>query len=159
MTRPERARKEGSTGHKAEQPAPAPCLSHPEGCATLPIVLVTVPRESRSCEHFPDGLDLHLLRQTIFSDRHHYREKEFFIDNLLVRIYFIIVMIRWTGLAPWEFEFPFPGSRSPTTTAQQARNVHHHHYTKRRKRSQTKHLTNLHALALITQRHPEGCRE
>jgi len=24
----------------------------------------------------------------------------FFIDNLLVRIHFIIVMIRWTGLAP-----------------------------------------------------------
>jgi len=34
------------------------------------------------------------------------REKEFFIDNLLVRIHFIIVMIRWTGLAPWEFEGP-----------------------------------------------------
>ena len=33
-------------------------------------------------------------------------EREFFIDNLLVRIHFIIVMIRWTGLAPWEFEFP-----------------------------------------------------
>ena len=32
---------------------------------------------------------------------------EFFIDNLLVRIHFIIVMIRWTGLVPWEFEFPF----------------------------------------------------
>jgi len=28
------------------------------------------------------------------------KEKEFFIDNLLVRIHFIIVMIRWTGLAP-----------------------------------------------------------
>ena len=32
------------------------------------------------------------------------REREFFIDNLLVRIHVIIVMIRWTGLAPWEFE-------------------------------------------------------
>ena len=31
-----------------------------------------------------------------------------------VRIHFIIVMIRWTGLAPWEFEFPFPGSRAST---------------------------------------------
>ena len=31
-----------------------------------------------------------------------HREKEFFIDNLLVRIHLIIVMIRWTGLAPWE---------------------------------------------------------
>ena len=27
-------------------------------------------------------------------------EREFFIGNLLVRIHFIIVMIRWTGLAP-----------------------------------------------------------
>jgi len=34
------------------------------------------------------------------------REREFFIDNILVRIHFIIVVIRWTGLAPWEFEFP-----------------------------------------------------
>ena len=32
---------------------------------------------------------------------------ELLLDNLLVRIHFIIVMIRWTGLAPWEFEFPF----------------------------------------------------
>ena len=31
-----------------------------------------------------------------------------FIDNLLVRIHCIIVVIRWTGLAPWEFEFTFP---------------------------------------------------
>ena len=28
-------------------------------------------------------------------------DREFFIDNLL---------ICWTGLAPWEFKFPFPGS-------------------------------------------------
>jgi len=41
-------------------------------------------------------------------------EREFFIDNLLARIHFIIVMIRWTGLAPWEFEFPFPGSLTST---------------------------------------------
>ena len=31
---------------------------------------------------------------------HCWWEREFFIDNLLVRIHFIIVMIRWTGLAP-----------------------------------------------------------
>jgi len=37
-------------------------------------------------------------------------EREFFIDNLLVRIHFITVMIKWTGLAPCEFEFPFPVS-------------------------------------------------
>jgi len=28
----------------------------------------------------------------------------------MVRIHFIIVMIWWTGLTPWQFEFPFPGS-------------------------------------------------
>jgi len=42
------------------------------------------------------------------------RLREFFIDNLLVRIHFIIVMIRWSGLLPWEFEFPFPGSLTST---------------------------------------------
>ena len=33
------------------------------------------------------------------------------IGNLLVRIH---VMIRCTGLAPWDFEFPFPGSLKST---------------------------------------------
>ena len=42
------------------------------------------------------------------------RQREFFIDNLLVRIHFIIERIWRTGLAPWEFEFPFPGSLTPT---------------------------------------------
>ena len=42
------------------------------------------------------------------------RERDFFIDNLLVQIFLIIVMIWWTGLAPWEFEFPFPGSLTST---------------------------------------------
>ena len=40
--------------------------------------------------------------------------REFFIDKLLVLVHFIIVMIRWTGLAPLEFEFPFPGSLAST---------------------------------------------
>ena len=31
-------------------------------------------------------------------------EREFFTDKLLDRIRFIIVMIRWIGLAPWKFE-------------------------------------------------------
>ena len=34
--------------------------------------------------------------------------------NLLVRIHVIIVMIRWTGLAPREFEFLFAGSLTST---------------------------------------------
>jgi len=37
--------------------------------------------------------------------------------SLLVRIHFIIVMIRWTGLAPCEFEFPFSGSHTSTFLA------------------------------------------
>ena len=41
-------------------------------------------------------------------------ERQFFIENLLVRIHFIIVMIRWTGLAPWDFEFPLSGSLTST---------------------------------------------
>ena len=41
-------------------------------------------------------------------------EREFFIDTLLVRIHLIIVMIGWTGRAPWEFESPFPGSLTST---------------------------------------------
>jgi len=38
------------------------------------------------------------------------QERKFFVDSLLVRIHFIIEMVWWTGLAPWEFGFPFPGS-------------------------------------------------
>jgi len=49
----------------AEQPAPAPHLARPEGCAALHIVIVTVPLVSRSCEHFPDGFNLHLLHAQI----------------------------------------------------------------------------------------------
>ena len=41
-------------------------------------------------------------------------EREFFTDNLLVRIHLIIEMIWWTGLAPWEFELPVPGSLTST---------------------------------------------
>jgi hypothetical protein len=42
------------------------------------------------------------------------KEREFCIDNSLVRIHFITEMIWWTGLAPWEFEFLFPGSLAST---------------------------------------------
>ena len=41
-------------------------------------------------------------------------EREFFIDDLLVRIHLISEMIWWTGLAPWKFEIPFPGSTTST---------------------------------------------
>jgi hypothetical protein len=43
-----------------------------------------------------------------------FSEREFLIDNLLVRNHLIIEIVWWTGLAPWEFAFPFPGSRIST---------------------------------------------
>ena len=46
-------------------------------------------------------------------------QREFFIDNLLVRIHCIIVLIWWTGIAPWEFEFPFPGGLTSTFLRQE----------------------------------------
>ena len=50
----------------AEQPAPAPHLAYPEGCAALRILLFPVPRVCRSCEHFPDGFDLQLLLPVLY---------------------------------------------------------------------------------------------
>ena len=47
---------------------------------------------------------------TVYTHTLEVPEREFFIDNLLVRIHYIIEIIWRTGLAPWEFEFPFPGS-------------------------------------------------
>jgi len=57
----------------------------------------------------PESLFAGMWRQTVDSG-----EREFFIDNLLFRIHYIIVMIKWTGLARWEFEFPFPSSLTST---------------------------------------------
>ena len=45
-------------------------------------------------------------------------EGELYIDNLLARIHFVIVMISRTGLPPWQFEFPFPGSLTSTFLSQ-----------------------------------------
>ena len=46
--------------------------------------------------------------------RRHLPKRLFFIDNLLVQIHFIIEMSWWNGLAPREYEFPFPGSLTST---------------------------------------------
>ena len=50
-------------------------------------------------------------------------ERYFFIDNLLVRVHFVIEMIRWTGLVPWEFEFSFSGSLASTFLGGRARSL------------------------------------
>ena len=47
-------------------------------------------------------------------------EKEFFIDNLMVRIHFIIEIILVDRPSPWEFEFPSPGSLTSTFLANSA---------------------------------------
>ena len=44
-------------------------------------------------------------------------QREIVIDNLLVRFHSIIVMTRWTGLAPWDFDFPYPGGLTSTLLA------------------------------------------
>ena len=52
--------------------------------------------------------------QTLYrGSLHRQAEGDLFID-LLVRFHLIIEMIWWTGLAPGEFELPFPGSRIST---------------------------------------------
>ena len=57
----------------AGQAAPAPHFAHLEACAALRTVLVTVPRASRSSEHFPVGFDLHLLlMDTTFPIQRHW---------------------------------------------------------------------------------------
>ena len=71
----------------------------------------------------PDGEGHARCRGTGRGGRHQGPEREFFIDNLLVQIHFIIVMVRWTGLAPWEFEFPFPGSLTSTFLGPQTQRV------------------------------------
>ena len=43
-----------------------------------------------------------------------HRERELFIDNILVRIHFIIETIGWTSLAPWELELSSEGSLTST---------------------------------------------
>ena len=50
--------------------------------------------------------------------------EDFFLDNLLVRIH-----IWWTGLAPWEFEFPFTGSLTSTFLRQSNHQRHETRWT------------------------------
>ena len=40
------------------------------------------------------------VKRVFINDQFQVRVREFFIDNLLVRIHFIIELIWWTGLAP-----------------------------------------------------------
>ena len=64
------------------------------GCAALRIVLITA--YINHDQHFLDYFILvHILSFEAVP-----AERQVFIDNLLVRIHFIIMMIRWTGLAP-----------------------------------------------------------
>jgi hypothetical protein len=62
---------------------------------------------------FPEAPGIRVLRDLLLLQPRRL-EREFFIDNLLVRIHYITVIIRRTGLAPWEFDFLFPGSLTST---------------------------------------------
>jgi hypothetical protein len=57
---------------------------------------------------FGDDLPEAMVRRLQVHSYSHCGVREFFIDNLLVRIHLIIEIILMTGLAPWEFEFPVP---------------------------------------------------
>ena len=78
-----------------------PCVLHPL-CFAHPV-----------CTGHTSG-SVHIPRDVSRPRQHPPCTREFLIDNLLVRIHSIILMIRWTGLAPWRFEFPFPGSLTST---------------------------------------------
>jgi len=79
-----------------------------------PVVSSLRPRELRPRELRPHQALLDRSPRRGAPDASHeaalLQARELFIHNLLVRIPFIIVMIRWTDLAPWKCEFPFPGS-------------------------------------------------
>ena len=63
----------------------------------------------------PRGVGRGRVSSLVASQPHHFHvESDLFIDNLLVRIHSIIAMMGWTGLAHWEFEFPFQGSLAST---------------------------------------------
>ena len=64
------------------------------------------------------GVTLHMTGETP-NPKQQGPGRESCIDNLLVRIHIIIVIIWWTGLALWEFEFLFPGSLTSTFLAPQ----------------------------------------
>jgi len=65
-----------------------------------------------SSQHVAGTIGPASISNTVKSTCH--PDREFFIDNLPVQILYIIKMIEWTGLAPWDFEFPFPGSMIST---------------------------------------------
>jgi len=48
-----------------------------------------------------------LIRRTKVCTYPILHQSEFCIDDLLVRVHFIIVMMKWIGLAPWEVESLF----------------------------------------------------
>ena len=52
--------------------------------------------------------------ETFVVHRVEWREKEIFIDHLLVRLHFVMKMLLNTGLAPRGSAFPFPGSLTST---------------------------------------------
>ena len=85
------------------------------GRAPGPLILIELPSISlRIWSHVPSREETVAVVKRALNAIGHESGEQSFIDNLLVRIHVIIEMIWSTGLAPWEFEFPFSGS--PTLT-------------------------------------------
>ena len=82
----------------------APLWKHNPVCEVTPVILHGVVFYTAPCRM--TGVTLRRCVYARCPRAHREREREFFIDDLLVRIHFIIVMMRWAGLAPWEYEFP-----------------------------------------------------
>ena len=63
-------------------------------------------------DHIPEQSGSGSARGAAHDSAHHpsqpLGEREFFMDNLLVRIHFTNVMIRWTGLAPFQVALHLP---------------------------------------------------
>jgi len=64
-----------------------------------PVGLAKLLADADACRAHPERLGP-LLGPEADVSRGPAQEREFFIDNLLLRIHLIIIMIRWTGLAP-----------------------------------------------------------
>jgi len=101
--------RQGRPGHHGASPAPLPPSLPP---SFPPSLLPSLPRRFSDLEFtLPESRLVDLFRRAglvvSLKAARRWQAREFFIDNLLVRIRFTMVMIRWTGLAPWEFESLF----------------------------------------------------
>ena len=89
--------------------SPIPSAEYPDACSFPTNLTPETSPKNLTPKTTPEKQDPRIVGLTGTPEKiDKVREREIFIDNLLVRIHFIIVMIRWTGLAPWEFQGRVP---------------------------------------------------